>query len=147
MSKRYYWLKLKADFFQSDDIKLIASQKNGSEYIIFWQKLLLRAITKQEVGLLRYRENIPYTPELLATVTDTNIDIVKSALSLFCKLGMIEILNDGDIWILQANELVGSESDSAERMRMLRSHRKNDLIEVNASQSDSDVQNCDIEKR
>ena len=120
MPKRYFWLKFKEDFFNSDDIKVIMAQENGSEYVIFWMKLLLKSISGTEIGLLRYKENIPYTPELLSTVTDTNIDIVKGALTLFQKLGMIEIMENGDMWVEHANALVGSETDSAIRMRRIR---------------------------
>ena len=105
------------------------SQKNGAEYVIFWQKLLLKAIQKQEIGILRYKENKPYTPELLSTITDINIDIVKGALALFQKMGMIEINEKGDIWIEKANELVGSESDSARRVRKFREKSTNKQIE------------------
>jgi len=127
MSKRYYWLRLQENFFNSDDIKVIMSQKNGAQYVIFWQKLLLKAITKSnnEIGILRYKENIPYTPEILATVTDTNIDVVRSSLKLFVDLKMIEIMENGDIWVEEANKLVGSESESAQRVRKFREKRKN----------------------
>jgi predicted phage replisome organizer len=137
---RYFWLKLKDDFFNSDDIKVVMSQTNGAEYVIFWQKLLLKAITRQEIGLLRYRENIPYTPELLSTITDTNIDVVKGALTLFQKLGMIELLDNGDIWIEAANYLVGSESQAASRMRKMRERNKG-VIETNANTQTPDNRN------
>ena len=39
MSKKYYWLKLKDDFFERDEIKIIESQKNGKDYINFYLKL------------------------------------------------------------------------------------------------------------
>ncbi len=40
-NKKYYWLKLKEDFFERDEIKIIESQKNGKDYINFYFKLLL----------------------------------------------------------------------------------------------------------
>ncbi len=124
MPKRYYWLKLRDNFFAGEDIKIILSQENGPEYVIFWLKLLLKSIAGKEVGLLRYKENIPYTAELLATVTDTNIDIVRGALTLFKSLEMIKFCENGDLWIESAIEFVGSETDAAIRMRRLRSKNK-----------------------
>jgi len=124
--KKYFWLKLKENFFNEDDMKIIHNQDNGAEYIIFWQKLLLKAITQNEVGILRFKENIPYTPDLLATVTNTNIDHVRAALKIFAELNMIEIKENGDIWVDGINELVGSETGSAERVRRLRA--RNSLL-------------------
>lgn len=126
MNKRYYWLKLKDDFFNGDDIKLILKKENGPEYIIFWQRLLLKAITSKEVGILRYKDNIPYNPEILSTVMDTNIDIVKGALTLFEKLGMIDLSDTGDIIIDELiQELIGTETDVAKRVRK---HRKKKVL-------------------
>ncbi len=121
--KRYYWMKLQADFFSSDDIKLILSQENGPDYVIFWQKLLLKAITQREPGLLRYKENIPYDEKMLATITDTNVDIVRSALKLFVELGMINLRTNGDIWIEQVNFLLGTETEAAIKKRQYRAKR------------------------
>lgn len=140
MNKRYYWFKLKDDFFNSDDIKIILTKKNGSDYVIFWQKLLLKAITSKEVGILRYKENIPYSPEILATVTDTNIDIVKGAMEIFLKLEMIELSEKGDIIIDELiQELIGSETDVAKRVRK---HRKKKMLHGNKKKQ---IGNTEIE--
>jgi predicted phage replisome organizer len=96
---------------------------NGAEYIIFWQQLLLLSITSNEIGVLRYKENIPFTPDLLATITDTNVDIVRGALNVFQKLGMIDRTEDGDIIIDELiQDLIGSETSVAGRVRK---HREN----------------------
>lgn len=120
MSNRYYWLKLQTGFFDSDEIRAIESQENGGDYICFWLKLLIRAIQQEEPGRLRFKETIPYTDSLLASVTKTDIDIVRSAMKVFQELGMVEIVPDGTIWIEAAQALVGSECDSAERVRAFR---------------------------
>ena len=124
MAKRYYWLRLKDGFFSSDDIRIIQVQENGPEYIIFWLKLLLRSISQDEPGRLRYKDNIPYDDKILATVTDTDIDVVRSAMKLFAELEMIRIDDAGTIWIDEARELVGSEGGSAPRVRTHRKRRK-----------------------
>jgi len=119
-NKRYFWLKLKTDFFDQDDIKVIRGMPNGSKYIIFWQQLLLKAITAQEPGLLRYKENIPYDEKILSTVTHTDIDIVRAALKLFVELNMIQKMDDGSLWIEQIDEMVGTETTEAIRKRIYR---------------------------
>jgi len=137
--KRYYWLKLKNNFFNTNDIKIIRKQDNGAEYTIFWQQLLLLAISSKEIGIIRYKDNIPYTPDLLSIITDTNVDIIKGALSLFEKLKMIEINEKGDIvidYIIQ--EMIGSETSVA---KLVREHRKRKALLCNNLK-----QNCNIEK-
>ena len=131
-NKRYYWMKLKENFFSQRDIKVIRKQDNGAEYIIFWQQLLLLSITSNDIGVLRYKEDIAFTPDLLATVTDTNIDIVKGALTLFSKLGMIHQSDNGDILIdTLIQELIGSETSVAERVRKHRENKKKKMLPCN----------------
>ena len=40
--KRYYWIKLKIDFFNSDDMDFLLSQKDGCKYIVLYQMLCLQ---------------------------------------------------------------------------------------------------------
>lgn len=43
-NKKFFWLKLKNDFFDRDEIKIIENQQNGKDYIIFYMKLLLKSV-------------------------------------------------------------------------------------------------------
>ena len=122
--KKYFWLKLKDNFFDAAEIRFIEEQENGPQYIIFWQKLLLLGIRQQEPGILRFKDSIPYDVSILASVTHVNIDIVRVAMGLFRDLEMLEVRSNGDIWIEQVNELVGSETAAAARMRGLRTRKK-----------------------
>ena len=97
--KRYYWLKLYANFFDDDDMRVLLARQNGEQYAIFYLKLLLKAIQQEDVGVLRYKEEVPYTPEILATVTNTDVDTVRVALELFRKLGLIDHDENGSILI------------------------------------------------
>jgi predicted phage replisome organizer len=119
-TRRFFWFKLKNTFFDSDDMRLIEGQENGAQYIIFWQKLLLRAIDQVKPGLLRYKEDIPYDDKILSTVTKTDIDIVRSAIKLFTQLKMIEMRSNGDIWVPEIEDLVGSETSWAKYKRIER---------------------------
>jgi predicted phage replisome organizer len=124
MSKRdsevYWWIKFKKDFFRSNEMKLIRCMENGAEYILFWQQLLFLATDNVDVGLIRYKETMPYTDKMLATVTDTNIDIVRTALKIFQQMGWLEVKENGDLWIEQAKEITGGETYGAERKRLYR---------------------------
>jgi predicted phage replisome organizer len=118
--KHFYWLKLQTSFFESDEVKVIEEMENGSKYVIFWLKLLLKAVAQLEPGQLRFKDDIPYTPDLLSTVTDTDIDIVRSAMQIFERLGMIRLSTNGDIFIDSVKKMCGSESIWAKYKRQER---------------------------
>ena len=116
--KRYYWLKLKRDFFKRHDIRIIEAMPNGKDYILFYLKLLCESIDHD--GSLRFSEKIPYSETMLATLTDTNVDIVRSAIKVFSELGMMEVLDDGTYFMSEVERLVGSETDWAVKKRIYR---------------------------
>ena len=93
------WLELPQNFFEDKDIKIILSKEDGDKYVIFWLKLLLSAVDNSEPGILKYKPDIPYTPDILSTITDTNISVVRSALQLFERLKMLEINSNDEILI------------------------------------------------
>ena len=105
---KYYWLKLKRDFFKRHDIRIIESMPNGKDYILFYLKLLCESVDHD--GNLRFSENIPYNETMLATITDTNVDIVRSAVKVFTELGMMEVMDDGTYYMTEVNKMIGSAS-------------------------------------
>jgi len=133
--KKFYWLKLSKDFFKRHDIQIIEGMENGKDYILFYLKLLVESISHE--GELRFSETVPYDEKMLSTITNTNIDIVRSAVSAFQKLGLATKLDDGMLYMEQVEELLGSETDSAQRMRRLREKEKSS--ELSASQCDVNV--------
>jgi predicted phage replisome organizer len=135
--KRRYWLKLEKDFLDSKYIKIIKDMKNGNDYILFYIALMLASV--ESVGHLRFTELVPYNEQMLASLTGTNIDTVRSAMKLFEELGMINILSDGTIFIPDVPRLTGKESESAERVRLYRERKK-------ALQCNGDVTNCNDNK-
>ena len=120
--KKYYWLKLKRDFFKRHDIRIIEEMPNGKDYILFYLKMLLESIDHE--GELRFSETIPYNEQMLSVITNTNIDIVKSAMKIFIELNMIEILDDSTIYMAEVLKLTGSETATAGRMRKSRERKK-----------------------
>ena len=120
--KKYYWLKLKRDFFKRHDIRIIEEMPNGKDYILFYLKMLLESIDHE--GELRFNETIPYNEQMLSVITNTNIDIVKSAMKIFIDLNMIEILDDSTIYMAEVLKLTGSETAAASRMRKSREKKK-----------------------
>lgn len=117
--KRFYWLKLKEDFFNTTEIKIMKSLPNGKDYIILLLQLRLLSINHN--GLLRYNEYIPYDLNALSSLTDTNVDIVRTGIKLFEEMKLLSILDDGTFFMEKINELVGSESKWAKYKRQERS--------------------------
>jgi predicted phage replisome organizer len=134
--KKYYWLKLKRDFFKRHDIRIIEEMPNGKEYLLFYLKLLVESIDHE--GELRFSDTVPYNEQMLAVITNTNIDVVRSAMKLFIELKMIEVQDDATIYMAEVNKLIGSEWTSAERMRNLRKKKQALLCDTNVRESDTE---------
>ncbi|MCI8562001.1 MAG: prephenate dehydrogenase [Lachnospiraceae bacterium] len=114
-NRKYYYLKLKENFFDSDEIKILESQKDGYIYSNILLKMYLRSLRND--GKLMYRNIIPYTPEILATLTGHQVGTVEKALQVFEKLGLIEILDNGAIYIMDIQNFIGQSSTEADRQR------------------------------
>ena len=112
--KKYYWLRLKRDFFKRHDITIIEAMENGKDYILFYLKLLCESVDHE--GNLRFSEEIPYNDKMLSTITNTNIDIVRSAIEVFTKLGMMDIMDDGTYYMNGVEKMIGvAEQDDHTR--------------------------------
>ena len=120
---KYYWLKLKRDFFKRHDIRIIEEMPNGKDYILFYLKLLLESVDHE--GSLRFSDTIPYNEQMLSVVTNTNIDIVRSAMKLFIELNMMSIYDDQTIYMNEVDKLIGSETKWAEKKRLQRAKEDN----------------------
>lgn len=121
-SKRYYWLKLHKDFFQGHVVRVLEGMPNGREYAYFWLKLLAESVSHE--GRLRLNDAIPYSEEMLAAITNTNIDIVRSAVKVLKAMNMLEIMDDGTYYMTTVQDMIGSETHDAERKRIERLAKK-----------------------
>lgn len=121
---KYYWLKLQRDFFKRHDIRIVENMQNGKDYVNFYLKLLVESVDHE--GRLRFSDILPYNTEMLAVITNTNVDIVRSALKVFCDLGMISILDDGTIFMTEVERMIGSaaNNDNAKRQQRFRDNKK-----------------------
>ena len=125
LSKKYYWLKLKNDFFEDDTIQYIEEQENGILYVNFYLKLCLKSL-KTDGKLIRTVGDtlIPYDVKALAKLTNVSCDTVAVAMQLFEAIGLIKKLETGEIYLSQINELIGKETSKAELMRIKRAREK-----------------------
>lgn len=120
--QKYYWLKLKRDFFRRNEIEVVKAMPSGTDYVLFYLELLLLSLENN--GELRITETIPYSDSMLASVTHTDIEIVRGAVQTFTKLGMMEMLDDGTLFMKEVESMTGSETVWAERKRIYRNSLK-----------------------
>lgn len=132
-NKKYYYLKLKEGFFDSKDMKLLQGLKDGYIYSDILLKLYLQSLRQE--GRLMYRDIIPYTPEMIATVTNHQVGTVEKAMKIFEQMGFIEILDNGAIYMLDIQNFIGQSSSEADRIRNYRktiNDEKSRLTEVSS---------------
>ena len=123
--KRYYWIKLKENFFDLETIDWLISQKNGCEYIVLYQKLCLMTANKDGNLSMQVGEMIiPYDCQKIARDTKFSIDTVIVAMELFKKIGLIYEQDNGILKIPYVSELVGSETSYAQKKRLQREKQK-----------------------
>ena len=127
---KYYWLKLKKDFFKRHDIRIVESMANGKDYILFYLKLLCESVDHD--GNLRFSERIPYNADMLGTITNTNVDIVRNAIDVFTELGMMDMLDDGTLYMTEVSKMLGSASNNPNAIRQARHREKVSVTKSNA---------------
>ena len=121
MANRYYWIRLKEDFFDSIRIKKLRKLAGGDTYTIIYLKMQLRAMKTD--GVLKYQGVEPTFAEELALDIDEDVDNVSVTLQFLEKCGMIEGFTESEYFLPEACENSGSEGSSAERMRNLRARK------------------------
>ena len=136
--KRFYWLKLKEDFFDRNEIKIIEDRENGKDYILFYLKLLLKSISTG--GMLRVTDRIPFDEKTLASITNTNIDVVRTAIKVFCEFSLMEITEEHTIYMPEVENMTGAECDSAQRVRKFRHEGSKKALHCN-----SEVTKCNTD--
>lgn len=137
-NKKYYYLKLKEDFFDSDDMKLLQSMKDGYIYSDILLKLYLKSLSQE--GRLMYRGIIPYTPDMIATITNHQVGTVERAIQVFEKMGFIEILDNGAIYMLDIQNFIGQSSTEADRKRSYRKSIDEEKSMISCSARETPVQ-------
>lgn len=136
--KRFYWIKLKTNFFEQDAIDFLLSQPNGSDYIALYLKLCtMTANTNGQLATQIGEILIPYDAQKIARDTKYfSVDTVIVALELFKKLGLIYESNDNVLQIAEYENMVGSSKMdehakklNAERQRRFKANQKQKMLE------------------
>lgn len=119
---KFYWLKLKKDFFKRHDIRIIRKLPNGNDIILLYLILLLESTDHE--GELRFNDEIPYSAEMLAAITDIDVEITKQAIEVLTNLKLYQVKDDGTIILEKFSEMVGCETQWAEKKRTYRGQKE-----------------------
>ena len=114
-NKKYYYLKLKEDFFDSDEMLLLQGMKDGYLYSDILMKMYLRSLKNE--GRLMYKDYIPYSLEMISTITRHQVGTVERAMKIFEQLKLVEVLDNGAIYMMDIQNFIGQSSTEADRQR------------------------------
>jgi predicted phage replisome organizer len=146
-NKKYYYLKLKDNYFDQDNIKVLESLPNGHLYSLIILKLYLKACKYN--GHLKMTDSIPYDPEkigILSNVIGHDRDNVEKALNAAFSLGLITKLESGEMWMTEIQNYIGESSTEGDRKRKYRAMLKGELIPIGQmSGQSSDIHPPEIE--
>lgn len=120
--KRYFWLKLKEEFFQDKEIKKLRRIAGGDTYTIIYLKLMLLSLKSD--GRLYFDGIEDSFYEELALEIDEDPENVKVTLMYLEKMSLVKLVNEDEMFLTQMDNLIVSESESAKRVRAHRARKK-----------------------
>lgn len=139
--KRYYWIKLKDSFMNSEVVDFLMSQPNGANYVVLYQMLCLKTINTG--GRLTCQIGDIIIPFDMGKIQRDckwfSLDTIRIALGLYKQLGLIYEEQDGTLVLVNHTEMVGSETDYSAQKRIQRENRRRQLPEKSA---DTCEDNC-----
>ena len=112
-TRKFYYLKLKEDFFNSPEMKLLESNNHGYEYEIIFLKLCLLSLSRR--GELMFKDGIPYNVKSLSIVTGHREEVIKEAVNYFKSVQALEVFESGKMYMIDIELLIGHSSTEAER--------------------------------
>lgn len=110
-------MRLKENFFDSDEMIILENMDNkeGIIYSNILLKLYLRSLKNE--GRLMFNERIPFNSQMLSTIVRHPVGVVEKALKAFVELGLVEIMDNGAIYMLDIQNFIGKTSTEADRQR------------------------------
>lgn len=120
-NKKYYYMRLKENFFDSDEMIILENMDNGDGIIYsnILLKLYLRSLKYE--GRLMFNERIPFNPQMLSTIVRHPVGVVEKALKAFVDLGLVEVMDNGAIYMLDIQNFIGKTTTEADRIKAYRS--------------------------
>lgn len=126
LGKKYFWLKLKDDFFNQKEIKMLRRVAGGDTYTIIYLKMLLLSLKND--GKIYYDGIAENMIEETALEIDEDIENVQITFTYLLKKGLIETAHEDEIEMTNIASMIGSETDAAVRKRRQRSKEKRDIV-------------------
>lgn len=141
-NKKYYWLKLKEDFFDEKYIKALRKLPDGDALTIVYLKMQLKSLKTE--GIIQYDHILPSAEEELALVLDEDVNIVRLTLSAIINMGLVEQWENDTLYMVAMQNLIGSETAVAARVRKHREKQK--MLQCNTEVTNSNTY-IEIEKK
>lgn len=143
MAKRYYWLKLKDDFFTDKRIKKLRRIAGGDTYTIIYLKMMMKCMNND--GILEYDGIEDSFADELALDLDEDADNVQITVNFLMQAGLLEEMGENHFLMTEVPELIGSETANAQRVRDFRNRQK--MLQSNADVTEvKQLCNVEIEK-
>lgn len=121
-NRKYYYLKLKENFYNSETMVILESMQDGLLYSNLLLKMYLMSL--KSGGILMLNDHLPHTPQTIATFTRHQVGTVERALKVFLEFGLVEILTDGAYYMTDIQLLIGQSSTEGERKKKERMRLK-----------------------
>ena len=121
-NRKYYYLKLKENFYNSETMVILESMQDGLLYSNLLLKMYLMSL--KSGGILMLNDHLPHTPQTIATFTRHQVGTVERALKVFVEFGLVEILTDGAYYMADIQLLIGQSSTEGERKKKERMRLK-----------------------
>ncbi|MDN6291467.1 MAG: phage replisome organizer N-terminal domain-containing protein [Tetragenococcus halophilus] len=134
-NKKYYYLKLKENFFEDDSMIVLESMPDGYKYSNILLKLYLRSLKNE--GKLMFKDRIPYNSTILAQVTRHSVGDIEKAINVFKQLDLIEVMDNGAIFITDIQNFIGESSTEADRKRAYRRRIENEKQSISTNEDKS----------
>lgn len=129
--KRYYWIKLKDSFMNSEVVDFLMSQPSGANYVVLYQMLCLKTINTG--GRLTCQIGDIIIPFDMGKIQRDckwfSLDTIRIALGLYKQLGLIYEEQDGTLVLANHTEMVGSETDYSAQKRIQRENQRRQIPE------------------
>ena len=117
-NKKYYYLRVKENFYDSDEMIILESMPDGFLYSNILIKLYLRSLKNN--GKLMFNDRIPFNSEMLSKITRHPVAVVEKAISIFKEMNLIDVLDNGAIFMLDIESFIGKSNTEADRKREYR---------------------------
>ena len=121
MAKKYYWLKLKDNFFNQKEVKKLRRIAGGDTYTIIYLKMQLLSIKKD--GIIEFEGTEKDLAEQLSYEIDEDLNNIQVTLSFLKVNNLIEEISENNFLLTKVPDCIGKEGASAERVRRHRERK------------------------